>query len=263
MKTIFLDNETLSILSDIREGKIENEEDNKAKYQKLEEALLNQKRDDENAKDIFESDAMGEVMIETYLKSPVRVSIEFCKPGAICIRGYYFVDDVIVMLNMYRDGGEFMWLPTAKLLMGSIADMIGDENIVSVSKEIDASEAKNDQYGNEEYEETLTEECDKENYTDVIKENVKDEYKKFLQGSGEQSVYLKMTGTGISEEKNCFIYIAFDNKTVYYFKNKGKKLNYGKANFHTIVNIIGEWMLNQHRSLIVEMQKENNTVNLS
>ena len=243
MKTIFLDNETMSILASIRTREITDEEE-KNLQMKLEEALQKKGNSDENdeAEDSSEIDSMSQLLIDTYLKSSVRMIVEFHKADCIVKRGYYFYDDLIVMLDAYRDGGEFMWLPSANLLMGSIADMISDQSI---------------DCENEEYEGTLSTYCDEGNYSEKLMESVTEEkYLSLLQENQLQDSYLRMKGISSTEDHNCFIDVIFKNHCAFYFRQEENKFRYGTANRPTIVNILGNWMLLQHRNLIMNLQQE-------
>ena len=67
-----------------------------------------------------------------------------------------------------------------------------------------------------------------------------------------------MNGLSSSGENTCFIYVVFKNKCAYYYRQEENKFYYGSADRSTIVNILGNWMLCQHRNLIMEMQGEEN-----
>ena len=132
MNSIFLDNEMMSFLAAVRAREEIDEETLMQQSRKLEEIFRSDSEDDSEPEDgQYDYDdrdgdedgstvCMPHLMVETYLRSPVRVITEFHKQDRIVRRGYYFEDDLIVMLNAYRDGGEFMWLPSITYLMLSV-----------------------------------------------------------------------------------------------------------------------------------------------
>lgn len=237
MKTIFLDNELMSILAEIRTGKKEDEKYTESKVKKLKEAL-NKHIDTKT-----ELDEMTRILIETYLKSFTRVVISYHKKDQIVKRGYYFYDDLIVMLNAYRDGGELMWIPSAKMLMGTIAELI-DKNICECE--------------NEEFEGEFGNYCNEINDIEKLIEGVReDKYRLVLQKEKEDVSYLWLKGSSALEENKCFIYVILGEQgNYYYFRQEENKFLYGTANYSTIVNILGKWMISQHRNLIIQMQQE-------
>lgn len=243
MKNIFLDNETMLILANIRTREITDEEANILQM-KLKKVLQKEGDSDEidGVEDGGEIDYMSQTMIDTYLKSSVRVIVELHKADCIVKRGYYFYNDLIVLLDAYRDGGEFMWLPSVTLLMGSIADMISDQPIESENEEIEG---------------VLSTGCDEENSLEKLLECVTEEkYRRLLQEKPLQNPYLQMKGSSTTEDKKCIIDVFFTNNSAFYFRQEDNKFYYGTANRSTIVNILGNWMLCQHRNMIMNMLHE-------
>ena len=240
--SLFLDNEIMSILASMYSGKQVEESEQSRQKEKLEEALskigeVNEADDEED-----DSESMSQMLVETYLKSRTRLVIELQKKDCIVKRGYYFIDDVIVMLDAYRDGGELMWLPSMMYLNGSLADMIED---IAIDCE------------NEEFEGNFSEYCDEKNCLDLLAKKVPEgKYHQLLQEVNTDTLCLWMKGENSLNESKCFIYVIFKEKSAYYFRMEEDSFYYGTANRPTIVNIMGNWMLWQHRDLILKMQRE-------
>ncbi|SDZ96807.1 hypothetical protein SAMN05216349_10360 [Oribacterium sp. KHPX15] len=244
MNSVFLDNETISFLADIYARKEIDKETILRNSKKLEEIFKTEGDANNNQDDNeYESSvSMSQILIETYIRSSVRVVVEFHKKHKIVKRGYYFDDDLIVLLEAYRDGGEFLWLPTIKNLMGSLAYMISDQII---------------ECGNEEFKGSLKVQVNEGNYMDCLIKGVTEErYQNLLKEDRSQDEYLWIRGISSIKGENCFAYVIFKNHCAFYFYQDNSGFCYGCADRSTIVNIIGKWMLFQHRELIVQMQEK-------
>lgn len=221
MRRVFIDNETMQILAALRKG----DKPEESVFQELMTKLEN-----------IISDEMGQVLIETYLRSDIRVIMEFVKKDSIMKTGFYFMGDFIVMLNAYRDGGELMWLPTLHHLNGALAEMISDQVI---------------QCGNEQIEGTFESYCTEDNCVEELLTNVSEEkYREVLQKVDDANPKLWM------KSDNYFIYVVFAENSAFYYVQEDKKFYYGCADRPSIVNIMSRWMRKQHSNLIMQMQEE-------
>jgi len=207
--------------------------------EKLEELLSKGELFDEDNK---ADSGMMQLLVEAYLKSRTRLVVMLHKEDRIVKRGYYLEDDVIVMLDAYRDGGELMWLPSVKYLVGSIADMLSTLTI----------ECEREEFAGE-----FAVYCNEEDYMDVLAYSVPEgKYRQLLQEEDSQAPYLWMHGKSTVNESESFIYVTFKDSVAYYFRQEEERFTYGTVDYPALVNILGHWMLTQHRELIMKMESE-------
>ena len=80
-------------------------------------------------KETLDMDVMAEELLNAYLLSENRVVLHFHGEKEYVIHGFYFVDDMITMVSAYKEGGEFLWLPTGNYIIGVFADLLKDIEI--------------------------------------------------------------------------------------------------------------------------------------
>lgn len=227
MNTFFLDNETMKILGQMVHStkNIDSEENYETLNKGFKRAgIISVNEDGEEV-----MDEMASLIIETYLTSRNRVILRYEKTDRIISRAYYFLDDVIVMLTAYRDGGEFVWLPSAMHLAGSIAELIENQKIVSVNKKIE--EIK----------------CDKE-INEINYETELSQYKPRSEGEAN-TLWIKCVGE--NKEVSNFVNVVFTNNSAYLYNCEKGKITYSLADRITVVNTLGKWMIDTHRNLIM------------
>jgi len=229
----------MEILASIYAGEQIDDAERSRKKEKLEELLSKGELFDEDNK---ADSGMMQLLVEAYLKSRTRLVVMLHKEDRIVKRGYYLEDDVIVMLDAYRDGGELMWLPSVKYLVGSIADMLSTLTI----------ECEREEFAGE-----FAVYCNEEDYMDVLAYSVPEgKYRQLLQEEDSQAPYLWMHGKSTVNESESFIYVTFKDSVAYYFRQEEERFTYGTVDYPALVNILGHWMLTQHRELIMKMESE-------
>lgn len=80
-------------------------------------------------KETLDMDVMAEELLNAYLLSENRVVLHFHGEKEYVIHGFYFGDDMITMVSAYKEGGEFLWLPTGNYIIGVFADLLKDIEI--------------------------------------------------------------------------------------------------------------------------------------
>ena len=122
MKKFYLKLDILNMLSDKKRRKtFGTEEESMLKDAFIDAGIID--------KETLEMDAMAEELLNAYLMSENRVILHFHEEKGYVIHGFYFVDDLITMVSAYKEGGEFLWLPTGNYIIGVFADLLKDIEI--------------------------------------------------------------------------------------------------------------------------------------
>lgn len=108
------------------------------------------------------------------------------------IHGFYFVDDLITMVSAYKEGGEFLWLPTGNYIIGVFADLLKDIEIKENRKNL----------------QDFSEYCTEDNYKEILPQQITETLYKdiLLSSSGKNELWMK--GHGSSKEDQ-FLYMLF------------------------------------------------------
>ena len=187
MKKFYLKLDILNMLSDEKRRKIfETEEESMLKDAFIDAGIID--------KETLEMDAMAEELLNAYLMSENRVILHFHEEKEYVIHGFYFVDDLITMVSAYKEGGEFLWLPTGNYIIGVFADLL---------KDIEIKEKQ------EEFTGDFSEYCSEDNYKEILPQQITETLYKdiLLSSSGKNELWMK--GHGSSKEDQFFIYVVF------------------------------------------------------
>ncbi len=234
----------MTILARIRNREMVDETEYKRQMKILKSALTKTTLSDthEIEEENYMISDMNQMLVDTYIRSSTRLIIEFIKSDCVVKRGYYFYDDIIVMLNAYSEGGELMWLPSIKLMIGSITEMINDQSI---------------ECDDEQFEGEFFADCNGEYILDQIYNSLSEEkYRQLLKEDKSKFCHLCVNGSSDSENEKSFVYVIFKDKSAFYYRQEENYLYYGSAKRSTLVNILGDWALRQHRNLIMKMENE-------
>ena len=233
MKKFYLKLDILNMLSDEKRRKIfETEEESMLKDAFIDAGIID--------KETLEMDAMAEELLNAYLMSENRVILHFHEEKEYVIHGFYFVDDLITIVSDYKEGGEFLWLPTGNYIIGVFADLL---------KDIEIKEKQ------EEFTGDFSEYCSEDNYKEILPQQITETLYKdiLLSSSGKNELWMK--GHGSSKEDQFFIYVVFKDQKAYYYRQENMQFTYGCADEIQLIQILSGWMLKKHRELIMGMEE--------
>ena len=229
MKKFYLKLDILNMLSDEKRRKtFGTEEESMLKDAFIDAGIID--------KETLEMDAMAEELLNAYLMSENRVILHFHEEKEYVIHGFYFVDDLITMVSAYKEGGEFLWLPTGNYIIGVFADLL---------KDIEIKEKQ------EEFTGDFSEYCTEDNYKEILPQQITETLYKdiLLSSSGKNELWMK--GHGSSKEDQFFIYVVFKDQKAYYYRQENMQFTYGCADEIQLIQILSGWMLKKHRELIL------------
>lgn len=152
----------------------------------------------------------------------------------------YFLRDDHIILTKKEEEYIFINLPTIKYAIGSVADLIWDENIQKVE---------------ESYKITFEEEVNLDNYIYELNQlNMKEEYQ--LSEVKKDEIELLFTGVDKNKEKQNFIVVRILDGVARYYIQEVNKIIYGRCGKSNLINIICQWMVKMHRELVEKILGE-------